>query len=252
MEGGTPIKVIVIEDEEPIRRFLRVALDSSGFTVAEAASGEEGIRQAATAQADAILLDLGLPDIDGMEVIKRIREWSQMPIIVLSARGQENDKVLALELGADDYLTKPFGVRELLVRLKVSLRHRSQANAAQIGGGQQPSKYRNGNLEVDFARRIVKRRGEQVHLTPIEYKLLLLLIRYAGKVVTHKQLLTEVWGPRNTGDTHYLRQYMGHLRHKLEDDPAKPVLLQTEPGVGYRFAEEPNDDQGGIDESRKP
>lgn len=229
--------MLVIEDEEPIRKFLRIALESNEFAVIEAADGQEGIRQAATAQPDAVLLDLGLPDIDGLEVIKRIREWSQMPLIVLSARGQENDKVGALELGADDYLTKPFGVRELLVRLKVSLRHQQQRHT-----GGEPAVFSSGPLEIDLARRIVKLRGEQVHLTPIEYKLLQILTRYAGKVVTHRQLLIEVWGPNNTGDTHYLRQYMGHLRHKLEIDPAKPVLLLTEPGVGYRFSEETTED----------
>ncbi len=232
MDSGVPIKIAVIDDEEPIRRFLRAALTSSGFKVVEAASGDEGIRQVATSQPDALLLDLGLPDMDGMEVIRRVREWSNLPIIVLSARGQEDDKVSALELGADDYLTKPFGVRELTARLNVSLRRKSTENATE------PAVFHCGPLSVDFSKRLVKLSGEHVHLTPIEYKLLSALIRHPGRVITHRQLLTEVWGPNNTRDTHYLRQYMGHLRHKLETDAAQPKMLLTEPGVGYRFADE--------------
>ena len=232
MNSEIPIKIAVIEDEEPIRRFLRAALESNGFAVIEAADGSEGIRQVASFQPDAVLLDLGLPDIDGMRVIARIREWSRIPIVVLSARGQENDKVAALECGADDYLTKPFGIRELMARLRVALRHQNEKDS----GPEQPV-FHADRLEIDFAKRIVRRSGEAVHLTPIEYKLLLILVRYAGKVVTHRQLLTEVWGPNNSRDTHYLRQYMGHLRHKLEEDPAKPKLLLTEPGVGYRFSD---------------
>ena len=228
-----PIKIVVIDDEDPIRRFLRAALTSSDFKVVEAASGEEGIRQVANFQPDAVLLDLGLPDMDGMDVIRRIREWSNIPIIILSARGREDDKVSALELGADDYLTKPFGVRELMARLKVSLRRQSQDAA-----GTEQAVFRSGPLEMDFAKRIVKLRGEVIHLTPIEYKLLVSLIRHPGRVITHRQLLTEVWGPTNTQDTHYLRQYMGHLRHKLEENAAEPKLLLTEAGVGYRFADE--------------
>ena len=233
MNSEIPIKIAVIEDEEPIRRFLRAALESNGFTVIEAADGTEGIRQVATFQPDAVLLDLGLPDIDGMQVIARIREWSNIPIVVLSARGLENDKVAALESGADDYLTKPFGIRELMARLRVALRHKDEKDS-----GQTEPIFRADSVEIDFAKRIVRRSGEPVHLTPIEYKLLLILVRHAGKVVTHRQLLIEVWGPNNSRDTHYLRQYMGHLRHKLEDDAAKPQLLLTEPGVGYRFSDE--------------
>ena len=222
--------VLVIDDEEPIRRFLRAALETNGFKVIEAASGEEGIRHTATYQPDAILLDLGLPGIDGMDVISKIRDWSSLPILVLSARGQEDDKVRALESGADDYLTKPFAVRELLARLGVSLRHRAQKDA-----GADNAVFHVGALEVDFSLRTVRLRGELVHLTPIEFKLLTVLIRHAGKVVTHRQLLTEVWGKGNLRDTHYLRVYMGHLRHKLEDQAAQPKFLLTEPGIGYRL-----------------
>ncbi len=234
---STPVTIVVIEDEEPIRRFLRAALESSDYKIVEAETGAEGIRQVASSQPDAILLDLGLPDIDGIEVIRRIREWTSLPIRVLSARGQESDKVQALELGADDYLTKPFGVRELIARLKVSLRHQVQRNS-----GEELAVFRSGPLELDYEKRIVRLNGEAVHLTPIEYRLLVTLVKFAGRVVTHRQLLHDVWGPGNTQDTHYLRQYMGHLRHKLEENAAQPKLLLTEPGVGYRFSEDPTVD----------
>ncbi|MFN8392377.1 MAG: response regulator [Bdellovibrionota bacterium] len=232
MSEQIPITVVVIDDEEPIRRFLRAALVSSSFKVIEAGSGEEGIRQIATSQPDVVLLDLGLPDIDGMEVIRRVREWSKIPVIILSARGREDDKVAALELGADDYLTKPFGIRELMARLRVALRR-----TIHDGAGEE-AVFRSGTLEVDFAKRQVRMKGEVIHLTPIEYKLLVALVRHAGRVITHRQLLLEVWGPTNVHDNQYLRQYMGHLRHKLEEVPAQPKLLLTEAGVGYRFADE--------------
>lgn len=231
--SDTARKILIIDDEEPIRRFLRAALESHDFHPLEAASGAEGIRQIVSHQPDAVLLDLGLPDMDGGAVIQKVREWSSIPILVLSARGQEDDKVNALEMGADDYLTKPFAVRELLARLKVSLRHKAQSDS-----GTETAIVQVGPLAVDFSKRIVRLDGENVRLTPIEYKLLSVLIRHSGKVVTHKQLLAEVWGKLNSRDTHYLRVYMGHLRHKLEKDPAQPRILLTEPGVGYRLVEE--------------
>jgi len=229
--GGTrgPV-VVVIEDDPQIRRFLRPALTSQGYRVIEAVSGEEGLAAAATRQAEVIILDLGLPDLDGLEVIRRLREWTQVPIIVLSARGREEDKVGALEAGADDYLTKPFGMGELLARIRVAIRHADRV-AAQAAD----PIFALGDLRVDFARRQVVVRNQEVHLTPIEYKLLTTLIRYAGKVVTHGQLLKEVWGPGQAAQAHYLRVYMGHLRHKLEGEPAQPRYLLTEPGVGYRL-----------------
>jgi two-component system KDP operon response regulator KdpE len=231
MAGDSP-RILLIEDEQEIRRFLRVSLAAHGYKLVECGTGNEGVLAAASEPPDAIILDLGLPDIDGMEVLRRIREWSRVPIIVLSARGQEQQKVEALDAGADDYLTKPFGVAELLARLRVALRH-----AAADPSSAQGSEYRSGSLRVDFARRQVFVADREVHLTPTEYRLLAMLVRYAGKVVTHRQLLKEVWGPENVWETHYLRVYMNQLRHKLERDPQRPVFLLTEPGVGYRLAE---------------
>lgn len=222
--------ILVIEDEPQIRRFLRATLSANGYTLAEAATGEEGLRLAAMQPPTLIILDLGLPDIDGLEVTRRLREWSTLPIIVLSARGQEHDKIMALDAGADDYLTKPFGMGELLARLRVALRHTLQTTHAPID----PVFTSNG-LRVDLARRHVFINDAEVHLTPIEWKLLALLVRHAGKVVTHKHLLKDVWGPAYETETHYLRVYMGQLRHKLEADPARPRYLITEPGVGYRL-----------------
>jgi two-component system KDP operon response regulator KdpE len=221
---------MVIEDERPIRRFLRVSLSSHGYSVIEAETGADGLRQAAAHQPDLLILDLGLPDMDGMDIIRQLREWSRTPIIVLSARGQENDKVAALDAGADDYLTKPFGVSELLARLRVALRHVSPSPDDPVFAVQ--------DLRVDLARRRVYRGESEVHLTPLEYRLLTTLIKHAGKVVTHRQLLKDVWGPDCVHETHYVRIYMGHLRHKIEADPARPRLLLTEPGVGYRLAAE--------------
>jgi two-component system KDP operon response regulator KdpE len=224
---------ILIEDEPQIRRFLRASLGSQGYRLVEAETGGDGLVQAATRQPDIIIVDLGLPDMDGLDVIRRLREWSTTPIIVLSARGQERDKIAALDAGADDYVSKPFGVGELLARMRVAIRH--AARGAQ--GAEEPS-FSVGELTVDFAHRRVHLAGELVHLTPIEFRLLTTLIKYAGKVLTHKQLLTEVWGPNQTEQSHYLRVYVAQLRRKLEGDPTRPRYLLTEPGVGYRFASE--------------
>lgn len=222
---------VVIEDEPPIRRFLRATLDGQGYRVFEAGTGEAGLVEAATRQPDVVIVDLGLPDIDGLEVIRRLREWSTVPIVVLSARGQEQDKIAALDAGADDYLSKPFGIGELLARMRVALRH-----AARFGQEAGESSFTQGDLSVDLARRRVLLHGQEVHLTPIEYRLLTSLVRHAGKVLTHRQLLKEVWGPSHTGETHHLRVHMAQLRRKLEVDSARPRYLLTEPGVGYRLA----------------
>jgi two-component system, OmpR family, KDP operon response regulator KdpE len=228
---SAPPRILVIEDEAPIRRFLRVSITGQGYTLVEADTGHKGVRLAAAQPPDLVILDLGLPDLDGMEVIRQIREWSAVPILVLSARGREFDKVAALDAGADDYLTKPFGVSELMARLRVALR-RGPINATDSG---EPI-FSVQNLRVDLERRQVFVGKEEIHLTPIEYRLLTTLIKYAGKVVTHRQLLKEVWGPNNVDATHYLRVYMGHLRHKIEADSARPQILLTEPGIGYRLA----------------
>lgn len=220
--------ILLIEDEEPMRRFLRASLRAHGYQVYESETARDGLAQAAARNPDLILLDLGLPDLDGLTVTEELRVWAKMPIIVLSARGQEDDKVRALDAGADDYLTKPFGVSELMARIRVALRH-----AAATASGD--SIFSVDNLKVDLGRRQVFRNGAEVHLTPIEYKLLATLIKHAGKVVTHRQLLREVWGPNSSDQTQYLRVYMGQLRHKLEQNPSRPVYLTTEPGVGYRL-----------------
>jgi two-component system KDP operon response regulator KdpE len=225
--------VLLIEDEPQIRRFLRATLDGQRFKLIEAATGEEGLAAAATRQPEVIILDLGLPDMDGLEIIHRVREWSAMPIIVLSARGQERDKVTALDAGADDYVSKPFGVGELVARMRVALRH-----AARGAGEPGESKFSVGDLQVDLAQRQVTVAGQPVHLTPIEYRLLATLVRHAGKLLTHHQLLNEVWGPSHTEQAHYLRVYTAQLRRKLEVDPARPRYVLTEPGVGYRLAAE--------------
>ncbi|HSB70557.1 MAG TPA: response regulator [Candidatus Methylomirabilis sp.] len=225
--------VVIIEDEPQIRRFLRASLATQGFRLVEAVTGEAGLLQAATRQPDIIVLDLGLPDMDGLDVIRRLREWTAVPIIVLSARGQERDKIGALDAGADDYVSKPFGVGELLARMRVALRH--TASGAKDAG--EPV-FSVGELTVDLSHRRVEVAGRQIHLTPIEYRLLTTLIRHAGKVMTHNQLLTEVWGPNQADQAHYLRVYAAQLRRKLEADPAQPRYLLTEPGVGYRLAEE--------------
>lgn len=229
---GSPSPVVVlIEDEPQIRRFLRATLGSNGYRLYEATSGEDGLLEAATRQPDVVILDLGLPDLDGLQVIRRLREWSRVPIIVLSARGQEGDKVAALDAGADDYVGKPFAVGELLARLRVALRH------AAAGESGEPV-FTVGDLRVDQVKRLVQIDGRDVHLTPIEYRLLTTLVRHAGRVLSQRQLLKEVWGPAQMEQAHYLRVYMGTLRRKLERDPARPRYLLTEPGVGYRLAAE--------------
>ena len=224
-------KILIIEDEQEIRRFLRVSLSNNGYRIVESGCGKDGVMQAASQQPDLILLDLGLPDIDGMEVIRQVREWSQMPIVILSARGQDQEKVNALDSGADDYLTKPFSVGELLARLRVALRH-----STQLQGEAGEPVFTLDTLRVDLARRQVFVADREIHLTPIEHRLLTTLIKFAGKVVIHRQLLKEVWGPDSVFETHYLRVYMAQLRRKIETDPARPRFLLTEPGVGYRLA----------------
>lgn len=222
--------ILIIEDELPIRRFLRAALGASQYHLVEAATAQDGLAQAALRQPDLVILDLGLPDRDGLDVIRELRGWSSVPIIILSARQREGDKVAALDAGADDYLTKPFGVAELLARIRVALRH-----AARTASGLDNPIFEVGGLRVDQAQRQVFVDNREVHLTPIEYKLLLTLIHYAGKVVTHRQLLRDVWGPGYGEESHYLRVYIGQLRRKLESDPARPRYVITEPGVGYRL-----------------
>ncbi|HEY4330731.1 MAG TPA: response regulator [Phycisphaerae bacterium] len=221
--------ILVIEDEEPIRKFLRAGLSAHGYRLIESSTGKDGLVQAASAQPDLIILDLGLPDMDGVDLTRQIREWSKIPIIIVSARGKEQDKVIALDAGADDYLTKPFGVGELLARLRVALRHR----AVSLMDGE--SVFEIGDLKVDLARRQVSVAGNPVHLTPNEYRLLAILVKYAGRVLTHRQLLKEIWGPDSSQETHYLRVYMNQLRQKLEADPTQPRYLVTESGVGYRL-----------------
>jgi two-component system KDP operon response regulator KdpE len=221
--------VLLVEDEPQMRRFLRTTLRAHDCQVVEAGTAREALAQAAGRNPDLILLDLGLPDGDGLEVARQIRRSARTPIIVLSARGQEHQKVTAFDLGVDDYLTKPFGVQELLARIRVALRH------AELSSGSPAPVFETGDLRVDLDRRLVSRHGDEVHLTPTEYKLLVTLIRQAGKVLTHRQLLQEVWGANYEGQTHYLRVYMAQLRQKLERDSARPRFLLTEPGVGYRF-----------------
>jgi two-component system KDP operon response regulator KdpE len=225
--------VLVIEDEPQVGRFLRASLSTHGFRVLEATTGAQGLLEASARVPDLVLLDLGLPDMDGVEVARRIREWSAVPILVLSARGQERDKIEALDAGADDYLTKPFGIGELLARIRVALRH-----AERVGAGTEVAEFAVGELRVDLAGRHVFARGQEVRLTPIEYRLLACLVKNAGKVVTQRQLLREVWGPGSVTQSHYLRVYMSQLRGKLEAEPARPRWLITEAGVGYRLRAE--------------
>ena len=220
-------KILVIDDEQQIRRMLNVALAAHGYALAEAASGKAGLVEAATFRPDLIILDLGLPDIDGTEVLSRLREWTQVPVIVLSVRERESDKIGALDAGADDYLTKPFGMGELLARIRVALRHTA-------GGEDQPALVFR-DLTIDLAKRIVLLGSEEVKLTPTEYEILKYLALHSGRVVTHVQLLRAVWGPNHQEETHYLRVYIGQLRRKIEKDPARPFYITTEPGVGYRF-----------------
>lgn len=224
---------VVIEDEPQIRRFVRGALEAEGWLVHEADTAQRGLTEAGTRKPDLLVLDLGLPDGDGLAVIRDVRGWSAVPIIVLSARVDEADKIAALDAGADDYLTKPFGVGELLARVRANLR-RPRAAPGEPGQDAEPV-FRFGEVEVDRLARVVRRSGAEVHLTPTEYRLLLVLVANAGRVLTHRQLLREVWGPSHAGQSHYLRIYMGHLRQKLEADPAQPRHLLTETAVGYRL-----------------
>lgn len=228
MSGPT---ILVIEDELPMQHFLRSLIEGHGMRVVLSGTASDGVVQAATRSPDVVLLDLGLPDADGMEVVGRLRAWSTVPIIVLTARGRDRDKVDALDGGADDYLTKPFSAEELLARVRVALRHRVQ-RAPDEG-----SVYEAGGVRVDLARRRVSRGGAEIELTPTEYKILELLVRHAGRVVTHTQILREVWGPHTLTRTHYVRVHVHQLRAKLEENPAEPVIVRTEPGVGYRLRE---------------
>jgi two-component system, OmpR family, KDP operon response regulator KdpE len=223
------LNVILIEDEKQIRRFVKAALEAEGITVYEADTGQRGLIEAATRKPDLIIVDLGLPDTDGLEVIRELRGWTELPVIVLSARSLEIEKVAALDAGADDYLSKPFGVSELMARIRAQLRRRNH------GGLAETPLVRFGSVEVDLALRQVRRDGEAVHLTPLEYRLLATLVRHAGRVLTHRQLLRDVWGPSHVESNHYLRIYMGHLRQKLERDATQPEHIVTETGVGYRL-----------------
>ncbi len=225
--------ILLIEDDVHIRRFLRASLVTQGYELLEAETGKEGLALAASRVPEVVLLDLGLPDMEGLEVIKQLRLWSKVPIIILSARGQERDKVANLDAGADDYLTKPFGVGELLARIRVALR-----KALPAEEDKPEVMYSMGSIKVDGERRLVFRGTEEVHLTPIEYKLLSVLLKHRGKVVTHRQLLKEVWGPSYTEQNPYLRIFILNLRRKLESDPTRPQFLLTEPGVGYRLKDE--------------
>lgn len=222
--------IIVIEDDPPIRRFLRTGLSTQGFTVFEADTGKQGIIEAQVRKPDLVILDLGLPDMEGVEVIKTIRAWSAIPIIILSARSSEQHKIDALDAGADDYLTKPFGFGELLARIRVALRH-----AIRPMEHIQADIFATANLKVDLHNRVVTLDDEEVHLTPIQYRLLVVLVKQAGRVLTHQQILKEVWGPSYQENAHYLRIYMSQLRQKLELDPTQPKFLLTESGVGYRL-----------------
>ncbi|MDR6951077.1 two-component system KDP operon response regulator KdpE [Ancylobacter sp. 3268] len=224
-------RILVVDDEPQIQRFLRPALTAAGYDVVEAATGAAALKAAATAAPDVVILDLGLPDMDGKEVVAQLRGWSSVPIIILSARDRESEKIAALDLGADDYVEKPFGIGELTARIRAALRHRlaaeAEADHVEIDG-----------LVIDTLRRLVTRDGVPVKLTPKEYDLLVLLARHAGRVVTHRTLLTSIWGPAHGEDLHYLRVFIGQLRAKIERDPAQPAILRTEPGVGYRFMAE--------------
>lgn len=222
--------IVVIEDDPPIRRFLRTSLSTQGFIVYVAESGKQGIVEAGVRKPDLLILDLGLPDMDGVDVIKAVRGWSEIPIIILSARNGEQQKIDALDAGADDYLTKPFGFGELLARIRVALRHAHRTNEQT-----QNDVFQTANLQMDLLNRIVKIDNQEVHLTPIQYRLLSVLVKHAGKVLTHQQILKEVWGPSYKENSHYLRIYMSQLRQKLEADPTQPKFLLTESGIGYRL-----------------
>ncbi len=224
-------RVLVVDDELQIRRFLRITLEANGYQVYEAGTGHDAIQEVARVRPDLLILDMGLPDMDGLDVLQRLREWTTIPTIILSVRDADSTKVAALDAGADDYLTKPFSLDELLARLRVAQRHAQP--------GERSAVFTVGNVTVDLAHRHVTKSGEMVRLTPTEYALMRLLIQHAGRVLTHRQILKEVWGPEYVEETHYLRVYFAQLRQKLEDDPARPKLIQTEPGVGYRLAAPP-------------
>ncbi|MCG7507906.1 response regulator [Mesorhizobium retamae] len=221
-------RVLVVDDEPQIQRFLRPALTAAGYEVIEAGTGAQALKAVATAAPDLVILDLGLPDMDGKEVVKNVRGWSQLPIIILSARDRESEKIAALDLGADDYIEKPFGIGELTARIRTALRHRTRED----GGVTEISV---DGLHIDTVRRLITRNGAPIHLTPKEYDLVLMLARHAGRVVTHRALLTSVWGPAHADDLHYLRVFVGQVRGKIERDPSTPTIIRTEPGVGYRF-----------------
>ena len=222
------LPVLVVDDELSIRRFLRISLETAGYRVHEAETGAEALAKAAQVRLEVIILDMNLPDLEGIEVLRRLREWTAAPVIILSVRDAYRDKVAALDAGADDYLTKPFSTDELLARMRVARRHAQPAAAEPV--------LTFGDVQIDLARRVVTRAGEAVKLTPTEYALLRLLAQHAGRVLTHRQILKEVWGPQYIDETHYLRVYFGQLRQKLEENPAIPRLIVTEPGVGYRLA----------------
>lgn len=226
----TPSTLLVIDDEKQIQRLLRVTLEGAGYKVREADTGTLGLQEIAHQAPDGIILDLGLPDFDGTEVIRRLREWSRIPVLVLSVREGEDDKIAALDAGADDYLTKPFSGRELLARVRAILRRTTGAN--------EPAVVRFGDIEMDLAARLVRRAGTEVHLTAREYAFFKLLVQHRGKVVTHRQILRELWGPNAEEQTHYLRVHMTHLRQKLEADPHTPRHLKTDAGIGYRLVSE--------------
>ncbi len=231
MSQGGPL-VLVVEDEPQMRRFIRSSLSSHEYSLIEAQTAKEALALTSSHNPELILLDLGLPDLDGIELTRKLRQWTHTPVIVLSARGREDDKVAALDAGADDYLTKPFGVNELLARMRVALRH------AQMQNGANSAVLEFGQLRIDLERRDVRLSEREVHLTPIEYKLLVLLAKNAGKVLTHGQILKEVWGLAYANQTHYVRVHMAELRKKIEQDPARPKILVTEPGVGYRLRDQ--------------
>ena len=230
MSEPVPVALLV-EDDRQIRRFVRSALEGEGWRVFEAETLRQGLVDAGTRKPDLVVVDLGLPDGDGVDLIRELRGWSQVPVIVLSARSDENDKVRALDAGADDYIEKPFGVAELLARVRANLRRPRAAAEGEAGAA-----LSFGDVEIDLATRTVKKAGVKVHLTPIEYRLLGVLVANAGRVLTHRHLLREVWGPAHVEQNHYLRVFMANLRHKLESDPAQPTMLLTETGVGYRLA----------------
>jgi two-component system KDP operon response regulator KdpE len=220
--------ILIVDDELAIRRFLKISLEAKGYQVQEAETGQEGLVKAAQIRPDVVILDIGLPDQSGFEVLRQLREWTATPVIMLSVRDADHDKITALDAGADDYLTKPFSTEELMARIRVAQRHSQPQGETPI--------FRSGDVEVDLSRRLVMRQGEVVKLTPTEYALLRLMIQHVGKVLTHQQILKSVWGPEYINETHYLRVYFAQLRQKLEDDPTRPRLLLTEPGVGYRLS----------------